>query len=120
MQQQLLSGCSNFRVLVEALHCELNGFGAKGVKYSAEVWLFCYDGFVDLLCCFAEERRPTRQHYVSNDTHTPYVYLCIIRKLLHNLWSHIQRTSQHLLQLFSFLEERCKSEIRQFDLDIVT
>ena len=50
-------------------------------------------------------------------TDTPDVYLCVIAMLLHDLWCHIEGTSKHLFQPLLFLEEACKTEISELDIE---
>lgn len=77
------------------------------------------DGMKDVCLAFPFERGSPRQEDVGNDSDTPRVNLLIIRLLLDDFRSHVQRATQYFLDSFFRVVEACKSKISDLYVQVL-
>ena len=97
MVQKLLCCWPHFWVLIQAFHSELDRFRGKRVHDPTKLRLILYNRLVNFHLLFPEEWWTSGEKYVCYDSDTPDVYLCVICLLLHDLWCHVERTTENLL-----------------------
>ena len=96
MVQKLLGRWSHFWVLIQTFHCELDRFWGKRVHDPTKLRLILYNRLVNFHLRLPEKWWATREKYVCYDSNTPDVNLCVICLLLHDLWCHVERTTENL------------------------
>ena len=77
------------------------------------------NSLVDFILCLSEERSIACQHDIDDATQRPNVNFLIVILPLNYFRSHVQRTTKNLSQAIFQLKLASKSEVRDFDNDIV-
>ena len=119
MIKKLLSWESTIGILIQAVIDELDSLCTQKFLSLSKFRLLIDNSLVDFILCLSDEWSIAGQHDIDDATQRPNVNFWIILLSKNNFGSYIERTSKNLSQAVSLLKLARKSEVCDFNNDIV-